>query len=77
MYPFFAKDGSATAFFDEPNPAGPGILYYQTVSAGRRFEKHSLEVRIPSFLVALLDFILFTLALSYAGTTRRFSSCRT
>jgi hypothetical protein len=44
VHPFFARDGSATAFFDEPNPVGQGTLYYQTMSSARRFDKHSLEV---------------------------------
>jgi hypothetical protein len=46
VHPFFARDSRTTAFFEEANPNGQGTLYYQIMSAAKRFDKHSLEVCI-------------------------------
>jgi hypothetical protein len=50
VHPFFAKDNHTNAFFHEPNPGGQDILYYQSMSAAKRFDRHSPEELRVSFL---------------------------
>ncbi|KZP29646.1 hypothetical protein FIBSPDRAFT_1038692 [Athelia psychrophila] len=50
-YPFFAQDNKNNAFFDEViSGPGSGNLYYQSISASRRYNKHSFEELRVSFL---------------------------
>lgn len=46
--PYFTLHGAATAYFEELSPTGqPPKLYYQSISAGIQFDRHSFEVCIP------------------------------
>ncbi|KAF7965779.1 hypothetical protein HWV62_41810 [Athelia sp. TMB] len=51
MHPFFAKDNKTNAFYDEPvdGPAS-GNLYYHSISASRRHNRHSFEELRVAFL---------------------------
>jgi hypothetical protein len=45
IQPFVAKDSTTNAFFHEADPAKEGsTLCYMTLTASRRFDKHSIEV---------------------------------